>query len=82
MLASNNLLIGMSVDRYFAVAVPLKFVKTGKILTTSEDNNDGFLHNKRYSLLVANRHLRSTIALIRTGSECGFDDDLISVICS
>ena len=52
MLASNNLLIGMSVDRYFAVAVPLKFVKTGKILTTSENNNDWFLHNKRYSLLL------------------------------
>ena len=29
-LASNNLLIGMSVDRYFAVAAPLKFVKTGR----------------------------------------------------
>ena len=32
MLASNNLLIGMSIDRYFAVAIPMKFVKAGKIL--------------------------------------------------
>ena len=38
MLASNNLLIGMSLDRYFAVAIPMKFVKAGKLFTVDISN--------------------------------------------
>lgn len=32
MLASNNLLVGMSIDRYCAVAIPMKYVRVGMII--------------------------------------------------
>ena len=50
MLASNNILIGMSLDRYFAVAIPMKFVKAGKhfqgFVKAYTDNQNNFMSSR------------------------------------